>query len=129
VVRTDASWTGPDKSGGDVNLIYIYKGLSSEIDEIDERTTTVENLLIPPVLINRLGWSRGYFRTIKREKLIAADVLERHVFRDPNVTDRYVDEYGSPVELGDWSGPVGSSGLASYPSVEDRVCAALAGGR
>lgn len=56
VISTDTNIGG----GGGTIVIYIYDAFSKhkkEIPKLDKR-----KLLLPPLGINRLPWSRGYFR-------------------------------------------------------------------
>lgn len=86
-----------------------------------------DQLLIPPVLTNKLGWVHGYFETIAHHRLAASDRLPQHCFRSGVVLDapieRYYDEYSReldvPVE------PVGEWGLQSYRTIDDAVSDAL----
>lgn len=102
------------------NLIYIYRWMS-ESKQPNMEQLSRHNLLIPPIYINRLPWSKGYFETVARLELQAEDVLERHCFRRFN--GDYFNEVGErlqePVE------PCGRWGLASYLVVDDEVSDAL----
>lgn len=117
VIRTDAL-IGP-MSG--CILIYIYR-YSSESKESPPRSELgPDRLLVPPIMINRIPWSRGYFGIMAHLPLAGDDVLDQHCFRD--FTGRYYDadnhELPAPVE------PVGDYGLASYRIVDDEVSDAL----
>lgn len=122
VISTEARWTLAD-GAGTANLLYIYRGLIRNFERLDTATLTVERLLIPPVMTNRLGWSRGYFRNVASVPLAPHDVLPKHCFMSSHLQPRFFDEFGrelaGPVE------PVGHQGLHSYRSIEDAVCNAL----
>jgi hypothetical protein len=79
------------------------------------------NLLVSPVMINRLPWSRGYFDTIGHLDLQDGEVLPQHCFRRSN--GDYFDADGRqmsrPVE------PVGDYGLHSFRTVDDLLSDAL----
>src|SRR5438105_8180120 len=96
-------------------LIYVY-------DEVSETKTpelelSPERLLLPPVFINRMPWTKGYFETVDHRPLRPEDLLQQTCFRRWN--GDYLDETGSklpgPLEpCGDW-------GLASYRMIDDLV--------
>jgi len=106
---------------GDVgwNLLYIYQARSMEKSNIPELPRG--KLLIPPLITNRLAWSRGYFEHVEHRPLTALDRLPQHCFKD----DRgwYFDEFGNripgPIE------PVGWWALRSYRTVDDEISQAL----
>lgn len=116
VIRDDAKWA----RGEDVNpalLIYVYRFRSQKKDTPPALELKSDRLLISPVMINRLPWSRGYFETIDNLQLGDEDILPVHCFLSAN--GKYYDEYSNllpgPVE------PVGDYGLASYRVVDDEV--------
>jgi hypothetical protein len=78
--------------------------------------------LVPPILINRVPWSRGYFETIDHRPLEQEDLLQQHCFLS-SVRGQYFDEKGhelpGPVE------PVGSYGLNSFRTADDEISDAL----
>src|SRR5215204_4124589 len=121
VISADAVWTRAEDAGR-ANLIYIYRLRSKSKESVPPRSALKpDNLLISPLLINRLPWSRGYFKTIGNLSLDEAEVLPTHCFRDSR--GLYFDEHGkqmpSPQE------PVGDWGLASYRVVDDELSEAL----
>lgn len=118
VIRTDASLFGDDNL-----LLYFYDAWTanpSALPMLDPR-----KLLIPPVVTNRLGWSRGYFEHIEERPLAPGETLPAHSFASHIHTDgpHYVDEFGNtlagPVE------PVGDAGLHSYRSIDDLISDAI----
>jgi len=117
VINTNAeSGFGP----GRAVLIYIYNATSRDKTQIPKLDKN--NLLIPPEMINRLGWSRGYFENVGFKKLTKNDVLDVHCFWDP-LRKRYINEkkqvLDGPHE------PVGRYGLGNYLTVDDQVSDAL----
>jgi hypothetical protein len=110
-----AAEIGPFGPGS--NLIYIYRCRS--------RTTTPDltrlqpsELLIPPLFINRLPWSRGYFENVEHTQVRPEDRLARHCFYS-SARQRYVDERGK--ELAEPSSPCGDWGLHSFRTVDDLI--------
>ena len=63
VVSTDARWDESEEFPG-MYLVYVYAGVSPEKKVPDRALMSVDNLLLPPKIINRVGWSRGYMETI-----------------------------------------------------------------
>lgn len=108
---------------GGVILIYIYKPVFETMDPPPAGALSRDQLLIPPLGINRLPWSRGYFHTIERRPLAPDDVLRRHVFHDTiGGMDRYVDEDGNLVGSAE---SAGVWGLNSFRTVDDEISRAL----
>ena len=106
--------------GPGTNLIYIY-AYQSKSKAPDEARLSPDNLLIPPVWTNGLGWTKGYFETISSGELKLGALLSRHCFRRHDGV--YLDEAGrrlpGPVE------PCGEWGLVSYRWIDDRISDAL----
>jgi hypothetical protein len=117
VIRTDARIV----SFENCILIYVYNVASSEPNLEHLHKLKTDSLLLPPVIINRLPWSRGYFMTVGNQPLQQTDVLEVHCFKRFN--GRYYDdesnELSAPIE------PIGEFGLASYSTVGEEVHEAL----
>jgi hypothetical protein len=115
VIRTDAK-AGPfDK----LVLIYLYAPTSPERDKIPE--LRVDNLLVPPLLTNRLPWSRGYFVAVDNRQLSDADVLAVHCFEDSrgNLYDEMSNEIDHRVE------PMGEFGVQSFRTIDDLISDAV----
>lgn len=102
-------------------LIYLYAdtGRRKVIPPIDVRLAA--NLLVPPILTNRLLWTRGYFETIGNVDIGEGEELERHCFK--TVRGTFVDECSNPVA--DPPPMVGWHELASYRSVDEQISDAL----
>lgn len=116
VIDTDAR---PLRSIGGGILIYIYSG-SAKVRVAPERLSPLE-LLVPPIMTNRLAWSRGYFETIEHRPIREGDVLDAHCFRDSY--GRLWDERGTP--LAEAVEPVGDAGLHSLRTIDDAISRAL----
>jgi hypothetical protein len=118
VMRADCTReTAPMPSS---NLIYVYRPRSAS-PEPDLSLLTPDALLLPPMFINRMPWSRGYFETVGHAPLTGRDWLPAHCFRKSNGT--YRDEIGQPLPAerqpcGDWA-------LHSFRSFDDAVSDAL----
>src|SRR6185369_16227899 len=81
-----------------------------------------DELLLPPLFINRLPWSKGYFETIDHRRLQPADRLQSHCFWSVN-RSQYLDELGQP--RADRIEPCGSWALMSYRTLDDAISDAL----
>lgn len=103
-------------------LLYVYDIVRSTPEPPDVTTLTPARLLVPPMSTNRLGWSRGYFKTVLHADLRPGDTLRVHCFRD-TLRGRYFDEHGR--RLAQAVEPVGEWGLQSYRTIDDAVSAAL----
>ena len=86
--------------GAVTNLVYIYDAIDAERPEA--RLRTPSNLILPPIVVNNLGWSRGYWQIMASEPLSREDILPHHRFvryAGTGSTDDYVivDERGETV--------------------------------
>jgi len=107
-----------------VILIYVFDYRSPTIEMPDRSHLRVENLLLPPILINRLPWSRGYLETIGNLPIGTGEEIRQHCFlRYGYVRTAYFDEKGNelrtPVE------PVGERLLNSFFTLDYQVSDAL----
>lgn len=103
-------------------LMYIHYAWSASKREVPPLSR--DRLLIPPVMINRLGWSRGFMETVEHRPLGAGEIFPSHCFvYERPAGPRYFDERGH--ELPGPSGPVGLAALSSYRSLDDKISRAL----
>lgn len=118
VIRTDAE-IGP--MTGCV-LIYVYRVRSDTMEVPDRAELSPDRLLIPPVMTNKLPWSRGYFEVIANLPTGPGEELAQHCFLSA-ARGTYFDEFGhqlpGPVE------PVGDYALHSYRTLDDQISDAL----
>ncbi len=123
VVKTGAKCFGPN-----CILVYVFRYLSAE--PVPPRRLQVEDLLIPPVTINRLGWSRGYLMTVERRPFEEGERWPVHYFELADERGRwgrrrYVDEDGESVGRPPRGRLVGVAGLGNYRTLDDDVSRAL----
>lgn len=106
----------------DVILVYIYRARAETPKLPNRRELRSDRLLVPPMMTNRLGWSRGLFETICNLPIEPGDVLDQHCFLDA-FTGGYFDEVSNqvsgPVE------PVGDFGLHSFRTMDAAISDAL----
>ena len=102
-------------------LIYIYRARSKVKEEIPTLRRT--ELLVAPIMTNKLPWSHGYFENISHRPLTCEDRLPRHCFALPWPTRRFFDEMGN--EIHDPEEPIGVWGLRSFRTIDDEVSKAL----
>ena len=121
VIRTDATWTLAQGAGPAI-LIYLYKTASNDAGLPSRDELHPGGLLLPPIMTNRLPWSKGYFDTIGHRALDQHDVLARHCFLSA-ARGTYFDDDGrslpGPIE------PVGDFGLHSFRTIDDAISDAL----
>lgn len=100
-------------------LIYVYRLRSAVKTPLPELLRG--HLLLPPMMTNRLPWSKGYFEHLENRPLLPVDRLPQHCFRD--IRGGYRDQAGNavpgPVE------PVGVFALKSYRTIDDAISEAL----
>jgi hypothetical protein len=123
VISTAARWTLAEGSET-TNLVYVFSHRSASKAMPDRAHLRSDQLLIPPQLINRLGWTRGYFETVGHLAFADGEVLPVHCFeqgsgRSPRWFDEHANELCEPVS------PVGVWGGGNYKTLEDEVCRAL----
>jgi hypothetical protein len=102
-------------------LIYVYGERSQSMQPVLDELRP-DRLLLPPVFINRMPWTKGYFQTVAHRALSGDDLLSQHCFWDA-ARSRYVDEHQNvlPQEVQ----PCGVWGLSSYRWLDDQVSDAL----
>ncbi|MGA8789008.1 MAG: Imm26 family immunity protein [Paenarthrobacter sp.] len=108
--------------GPGAQLIYVFKFRSKFKDLPERAELRSDQLLLSPIMTNRLPWSRGYFETIAEIPFEEGEILKQHCFRD-SVFDRYRDEQGN--ELPESVEPVGRYGLHSFRTIDDAISKAL----
>jgi hypothetical protein len=102
-------------------LIYIYDTRSELPEPPDRAALKRDRLLVPPMMTNRLPWSRGYFEMIEHVPLQPDDVYQPHCFED--VRGKCYDEFTN--ELRKCIEPCGDWGLHSFRTIDDAVSRAL----
>ena len=103
------------------NLLYIYSWQSNtKLPKYG--LLKPNNLLIPPVWTNRLGWTRGCFQAIENRPLEVDDLLYQHCFRD-SFRGIYVDEASRKLPFR--VEPCGEWGGVSYRWIDDHISDAV----
>lgn len=115
VISTDAA--GP--MGVGCVLVYVYRRRASMKAPAPELLR--DQLLVPPMMTNKLPWTKGYFEYVENHPLSAMDRLQQHCFRDTR--GWYFDEHGA--RLPGATEPVGSWGLDSFRTIDDKISRAL----
>lgn len=117
VISTDANPLGV----GGAFLIYIYRCHAA--DKLPVPDLSSGQLLVPPMMTNKLPWSKGYFEFAESRPLTSADKLPRHVFRDTR--GWFFDESGNRLSGPAGGEAVGQWGLHSFRTIDDEVSKAL----
>jgi hypothetical protein len=102
-------------------LIYIYDVVAGS-DAPVLAALTPDRLLIPPLFINKMPWTKGYFQNIAHRPLTPGTLLPHHCFRDP-VRNGYIDERRQPLTAP--IEPCGQWALRSYRRLDDLISDAL----
>jgi hypothetical protein len=100
-------------------LVYVYRAGAAAKQEVPE--LRLDDLLLPPIITNRLGWTHGFFEVVRTDQLRSEDQLPQHCFR--NSSGRYFDARGAPLD-GPVE-PVGPWALHSYKTIDVLVSRAL----
>lgn len=107
-----------------VILIYVYKARSESKKEIPYGNLIPANLLIPPMGINRLPWSKGYCEVVENQRIKDNEKLPRNVFwsvaREKYFDDKQNEVLDPPTDI-----PIGVYGLSSYRVLDDEISKAL----
>lgn len=109
IISTEAQWTFAEGADPAI-LIYIYSGRSDTASLPPRSAMTSAQLLVPPIMTNRLPWSRGCCQPLEAVPLETDEVLDPHCFLS-TVRGKYFDDRGN--ELPGPVGPVGVYGLSS----------------
>lgn len=115
VIDTNADPLGV---GGAV-LIYVYRVRAAAKTPVPALLRG--QLLVPPMMTNKLPWTRGYFEHVENRLLSPMDRIPQHCFKDTR--GWYFDEHGT--RLSGATEPVGSWGLDSFRTIDDKVSKAL----
>jgi hypothetical protein len=119
VVSTEAK-AGWDMPGA--ILIYIFKFRAHDMHPPSAGELVPKNLLVSPMMTNRLPWSRGYFQTLTNlPPRRGDDILALHCFRSS--AGKYFDE--NAIELPGPVEPCGDWGLHSFRTIDDEISSAL----
>jgi len=102
-------------------LIYVYTPRRPTMEPPFQELTP-RQLLISPMFINRMPWTKGFFEKVAHAELGPGDRLARHCFWSAG-RQTYVDEFRNP--LVQRSEPCGDWALSSYRLLDDRVSDAL----
>ncbi|MBB2974947.1 hypothetical protein FHX49_000488 [Microbacterium endophyticum] len=105
-----------------VYLIYVYRHRVTE-EAVDVSALTIDKLLLPPVFINRMPWSKGFFKTVAHAEFTPHDRLQHPCYWN-SARMSYVDENDVPITLEEDHVP-GVWGLVSYRWLDDRISDAL----
>lgn len=106
--------------GGNIGiLVYIY-GKEYREKAMVPPVLSREDLLIPPLMVNRKPWTKGFFEWVGHGEVSELAPYDFHCFRD--VRNQIVNEYGEIVKKCTGR-PVGQYGLASYGAVSREIAA------
>ena len=120
--------TSADASLGPIgNLLYLYNSCSEKKDSIPNLLR--ENLLIPPLITNKLPWSMGYFETVANRPLLETEKFQRHYFKSKNPylngKDYFYDEFSAEIPGSKVGSPLGKYGQIGIISISVDVSRAL----
>lgn len=102
-------------------LIYVYD-LRSPRKQPDLDALQPGRLLLPPVFINRMPWTKGYFENVAHQEMSPHLLLPQHCFWDV-ARSRFVDERQNPLPRE--VSPCGDWGLVSYRWLDDQISDAV----
>lgn len=111
----------PESPFAGSHLIYVYD-VRTEVKIPELRELVPSRLVIPPLFINDVPWSKGYFENVAHEDVTAEMLLDQHCFWDV-ARKRYVDETHNTLELG--TQLCGIWAMSNYRRFDDLVSDAL----
>lgn len=123
----DSPEDGPWPADRGVYLVYIYNTTSRKLNVVPKIKPS--ELMLPPKLIIRAGWTHGYFVTVRHDVLTPEDILPQHCFWDARVECdgreflRYGDELGR--RLPKRVEPCDERALGSFGSIAIDIAKAL----
>lgn len=95
-------------------LVYVYDAPTSERLLAEGSATPVPpDLLVTPEIVNRTGWTSGFFEFMSNVPLRFEEALPRH----PGFHGEVIDETGAPLSPISDEHSVGFRGLGSYNTV------------
>lgn len=117
VIKTDVN------AGGFPGAILIYAYNTSSNSKQPTPKLSKDDLLVPPVMINPMPWTRGYFEVVEHVNLTKEDIYDKHIFKQDESVKGGINEYG--IHSDKFVPNCGYGGLSSYLSFETRVLNAL----
>lgn len=117
VVSTQAA-LGPMKH---LIVIYVFDGISHDIATLP--SLNVKNLLLPPLIVNAMPWSKGYFQTVANKEFDEDEKLSAHIFVDSR--NWFFDMDGKRIDAPLPNVPVGLARLNSIVTFAEHVEIAL----
>ena len=127
VIRNDCPLAAPSsprpwKRVPGIYLVYVFPLVTPEIsNHID---LSVKNLLFPPVIVGKGGWTLGYYQPLFTKAIETGELLETHCFNAELLSGPvYFTEYGDILER--QTEPNDEYGLAEYGFIEKGCCDAL----
>lgn len=100
-------------------LLYFSKVTSPKDDEPPIAVEEFKNnLIIPPVITNRQGWLRGYYKTVRNVTLKEEGILHQHCFED-SLTGLYSNEFDKTLPKR--TEPCGLRGVSSFPGIAEFI--------
>lgn len=100
-------------------LIYLYKELAVDLGDIP--FPKKPNLLLPPMFVTNIFWTKGIFQHLRHVPLLVSEILPRHVFRT-FIKINECDEFGCPLKEPIEPGEVcGFYALEGWKSLDEKI--------
>ncbi|MBA2853958.1 hypothetical protein HNP89_001936 [Methanococcus maripaludis] len=103
-------------------VILIYKDKSSKLEMTDNLSP--DNILVPPMIVNRKGWTSGYFYTVENTELTEEEKNLDYGFKYI-ITDCFMFHKATGEKLDHEPLILGTYGIGSYGTVAYEVTKAL----
>jgi len=108
--KPNPDWTGA--------LVYVYNAHAPEKLPVPELRR--DRLLLPPLVLDWVCWTKGYVQTVAHMPLKEQDVLARHCFDD--LDGGFIDEFRQKVRRTE---PCGVYGLTPFRGFDDEISRAI----
>lgn len=95
-------------------VVHIFNKVINNLEEIPHFET--KDLIIPPQIINKLGWARGYFLTVENRSL-NEELNDDYGFK--RFENSYFDAFGKA--LAKEPKICGTYALGNYLTIEDKI--------
>jgi hypothetical protein len=104
----------------DIIHIQIFNYCTEQIANVSDSLYKYD-LLLPPILTNKLGWRKGYFKTIGHSDIKLFPTVKRAAFVDVIRTGYYFDDKSNPLDKIYSIETTGAFSIKSYLNIDTLI--------